>query len=134
MLTNTGDAYASFLLGTANSATLNATDVIPSRAAYWSAYLQDDWRVTKNLTLNLGLRWESELPRTVDGNKLNGFDPSAINPVSGTPGVVTFAGMNGAPRTSFDPNYKNFGPRAGFAYKAPSELGIARRRRYLLRP
>ncbi len=116
---NTGDAYASFLLGTANSATLNATDVIPSRAAYWSAYFQDDWRVTSNLTLNLGLRWESELPRTVDGNKLNGFDPSAINPVSGTPGIVTFAGANGTPRTSFDPNYRNFGPRLGFAYKTP---------------
>jgi hypothetical protein len=121
---STGDAYASFLLGTANSATLNATDVIPSRASYWSAYLQDDWRVTHNLTLNLGLRWESELPRTVDGNKLNGLDPSSINPVSGTPGVVTFAGVNGEPRTSFDPTVKNFGPRAGFAYKVRSVKGM----------
>lgn len=107
---NTGDAYASSLLGAVNSATLNTTDVIPSRAAYWSTYIQDDWRITKDLTLNLGLRWESELPRTVDGNKLNGFDPFSTNSVSGTPGVVTFAGVGGQPRTSFDPNYKNFGP------------------------
>ncbi len=116
---STGDAYASFLLGAANSAAISKTDVIPSRAAYWAAYVQDDFRVTDHLTLNAGLRWEVETPRYVDGNKLNGFDPVAINPVSGTPGVVTFAGQNGVPRSSFDGNYKNFGPRLGFAYNAP---------------
>jgi hypothetical protein len=100
---NTGDAYASFLLGAANSAAISKTDVIPSRASYWAAYVQDDFRVTDRLTLNAGLRWEVETPRYVDGNKLNGFDPVAINPVSGTPGVVTFAGENGVPRTSFGP-------------------------------
>jgi hypothetical protein len=116
---NTGDAYASFLLGAANSASLNRTDVITSRAAYWAAYFQDDYRVTDRLTLNLGIRWEVETPRAVDGNKLNQFDRNAINPVSGTPGVVTFAGQNGLPNTSFDANYNNFGPRFGFAYKVP---------------
>lgn len=115
----TGDAYASFLLGFANSASLSKTDTILSRASYWAAYFQDDYRVTSHLTVNAGLRWESELPRQVDGNKLNGFNPYAINPVSGTPGVVTFAGKNGEPETSFDPNYKNFAPRLGFAYSGP---------------
>ena len=80
--------------------------------------------ITSRLTINAGLRWEVEMPRTVDGNKMNAFDPTAINPVSGTPGVVTFAGQNGVPTTSFDANYKNFGPRLGFAYNAPFGLVI----------
>lgn len=116
---NTGDAYASFLVGAANSAAITRTDVIPSHAAYWAAYAQDDFRITDRLTLNLGLRWEVETPRYVTGDKQNSFDPLAINPVSGTPGVVTFSGRNGVPRTGFDGNYRNFGPRAGFAYRAP---------------
>jgi hypothetical protein len=115
----TGDAFASFLIGRANAASLQNLDSIPSHASYWAAYAQDDYRVTSRLTLNLGLRWEVELPRYVDGNHMNSFDPNAINPVSGTPGVVTFAGLNGAPRTAFDPNFDNFGPRFGFAYSAP---------------
>jgi hypothetical protein len=114
-----GDAFASFLLGYANSATLVGTDVIDSRASYWAAYAQDDFRVTQRLTLNYGLRWESETPRHVVGDKQNAFDPIAINPISGTPGVVTFSGRNGVSRNAFDTNWKNFGPRFGFAYTTP---------------
>jgi len=121
---STGDGFASFLLGAANSASFNKTDVITSHAAYWAAYFQDDYRLTDRLTINAGLRWELETPRWVEGNKLNAFDPNAINPVSGTPGVVTFAGRNGVPRNSFDANYHNFGPRLGLAYSTKSGLVI----------
>src|SRR5216684_4525525 len=48
---------------------------------------------------------------------MNGFDPLAINPVSGTPGVVTFAGIDGTPERAFATDTNNFGPRAGFAYQ-----------------
>ncbi|MCL5743979.1 MAG: TonB-dependent receptor, partial [Acidobacteria bacterium] len=78
-------------------------------------YAQDDYRVNDRLTLNLGLRWEVSLPRWDIKDRMNGFDTGAINPVSGTPGVVTFAGRDGIPRTAFDSNYRDFGPRAGFA-------------------
>ena len=91
-VSGTGNALASFLLGEVNSASIQVSDKIPSRASYWRFYVQDDWRVTDRLTINAGLRWEAELPRRVVGNKMNSFDPLAINPVSGTPGVVTFAG------------------------------------------
>jgi len=115
----TGNAMASFLLGQVHSASTVRPDVILSRAAYWAWYVQDDWRVTDRLTLNLGLRWEVGLPRRVDDNRMNAFDTTAINPVSGTPGVVTFAGRNGVPTTAWDADYNNLGPRFGFAYRMP---------------
>lgn len=118
-VSGTGDAFASFLTGGANTAGFQSTDTIASHASYYALYAQDDYRVTNRLTINAGLRWEVELPRTVDGNRMNAFDPVAVNPVSGTPGIVTFAGLNGASASAFDPNYGNFGPRLGFAYNAP---------------
>src|SRR5207248_6307570 len=84
---------------------------------YWAFYAQDDWRPTGRLTLNYGLRWETELPRREVNGKMNSFDPAAINPVSGTPGVVTFAGVNGTPERAFAADLNNFGPRVGFAYQ-----------------
>jgi hypothetical protein len=115
----TGNALASFLLGEVSAASIFISDQIPSRAAYWALYAQDDWRVTDRLTVNLGLRWEVELPRRVVGNRMNSFDPLAINPVSGTPGVVTFAGRDGVPERAFATDWNNIGPRAGFAYRLP---------------
>jgi hypothetical protein len=119
-VSGTGNALASFLLGEVNAASILISDRIPSRAAYWGLYVQDDWRVTDRLTVNLGLRWDVELPRRVVGNLMNSFDPAAINPVSGTPGVVTFAGRNGVPERAFATDWNNFGPRAGFAYRLGS--------------
>ena len=88
-VSGTGNSFASFLLGEVNSASVLVSDQILSRAYYWAWYVQDDWRITDRLTLNYGLRWESELPRRVDENRQNSFDLNAINPVSGTPGTVT---------------------------------------------
>ena len=118
-VSGTGDAFASFLTGSANTAGFQNSDTIASHASYYALFVQDDYRVTNRLTINAGVRWEVETPRTVEGNRLNSFNPTAINPVSGTPGVVTFAGVNGVPASSFDSNYNNFGPRLGFAYNAP---------------
>lgn len=116
---STGNALASFLLGEVNAASVQISDKIPSRASYLAFYAQDDWRVSDRLTINAGLRWEAEFPRRVVGNKMNSFDPLAINPVSGTPGVVTFAGVNGTPERAFQTDLNNFGPRLGFAYRIP---------------
>ena len=115
---NTGIAFASFLLGEANSASIVRPDIIASHAGYWASYIQDDWRISDRLTLNLGLRWEAEVPRTVDDDRMNAFDTRAINPVSGTAGVITFAGSNGVPRSAYDMDANNFGPRFGFAWRA----------------
>src|SRR5438105_4580785 len=114
---NTGNALASFLLGEVNAGSVQMSDLIRSRASYWAFYAQDDWRVTSRLTLNYGVRWEAELPRREVNNKMNSFDPLAINPVSGTPGVVTFAGRNGTRERAFAADWNNVGPRLGFAYQ-----------------
>ncbi|MCW5977632.1 MAG: TonB-dependent receptor [Bryobacteraceae bacterium] len=115
----TGDGFASFLLGEANSANIQISDMIRTRAYYLAGYVQDDWRVTNRLTVNLGLRWETELPRRSVDDSQNSFDAARTNPVSGTPGVVTFSGRNGTPRTAYRTDWNNFGPRVGFAYRLP---------------
>jgi hypothetical protein len=114
---NTGNALATFLLGAVNSAGVQISDRINTRAQYWALYAQDDWRITDRLTLNYGLRYDVELPRREVDNKMNSFDPFAINPVSGTPGVVTFAGIDGTPERAFATDWNNVGPRVGFAYQ-----------------
>ena len=111
----TGNALASFLLGEVNAASIQISDKIQTRASYLALYAQDDWRITDHLTINAGLRWEAEFPRREINNKLNSFDAAAINPVSGTPGVVTFAGVDGTPERAFATDKNNFGPRLGFA-------------------
>jgi hypothetical protein len=114
---DTGNALASFMLGEVNAASVQISDLIQSRASYLAFYAQDDWRATPRLTLNYGLRWEAELPRREVNNRQNSFDPTAINPVSGTPGVVTFAGVDGTPERAFATDINNFGPRVGFAHQ-----------------
>jgi hypothetical protein len=114
----TRSGVATFLLGHVTGAGLNRPDLLEARTDYYGAYVQDDWKVSRNLTLNLGLRWEVDTPRweRID-NRQSGFDPVAINPVAGVPGVVTFSGRNGLDKYLHDFDWNNFGPRIGFAWK-----------------
>jgi hypothetical protein len=114
---DTGSALATLLLGEVNSGSVQISDRITTRAQYLAFYTQDDWRMTRRLTLNYGLRYDVELPRREVDNKMNSFDPTAINPVSGTPGIVTFAGRNGVSERAFATDWNNLGPRVGFAYQ-----------------
>jgi len=114
---NTGNAMASFLLGEVNAGSVQISDLIHTQASYLAFYVQDDWRLSDRLTINYGLRYDLEFPRREVNNRMNSFDPLSINPVSGTPGVVTFAGLNGTPERAFATDVNNIGPRVGVAYQ-----------------
>lgn len=113
----TGYGLASLLLGFPNSVNVRETEVLNRSSWYLAAFLQDDWTVGSNLTLNLGVRWETDTPIVDANNRMNGFDPQAINPVSGTPGVVRFAGVDGWPSAPYKTDVNNFAPRFGFAWR-----------------
>jgi hypothetical protein len=113
----TGVGFASLLLGFPNQATFLDTQPLDRSGWYLAGFFQDDWTVNQSLTLNLGVRWETDTPNLDAGNRMNSFDRTAINPVSGTPGVVRFAGVDGWPKSPFSTNWKNFGPRVGFAWR-----------------
>lgn len=112
-----GNGLATMLLGFPTAFTIRDTPALRRASWYVAAFAQDDWTVTRDLTLNLGLRWEVDTPIRDLDNRMNGFDPNQINPVSGTPGVVRFAGVNGWRTAPFDTDLNNFGPRFGFAWK-----------------
>jgi hypothetical protein len=113
----TGNGAASLLLGAPSGFSAFRPPVIDRSSWYFAGFVQDDWQISRNLVLNLGLRWELDTPFTTEGNILNGFDMTAINPVSRTPGVVKFAGANGHPTSPHDTDWNNLAPRVGFAWK-----------------
>lgn len=115
--TASGFALASLLLGIPNAFNQNATDELNRYSWYYAAFAQDDWTVNRSLTLNLGLRWETDTPMTDSNNRMNGFNPTEINPVSNTPGVVKFMGVNGWRTNAYNSIWLNFAPRLGFAWK-----------------
>jgi outer membrane receptor protein involved in Fe transport len=121
----TGNSVASLLLGWVNQGSVLATYHLHSRIDSYAGYVQDDWKVKPNLTLNVGLRYDVDSPRRDITGHQNGFNPTEINPVSGTPGVITFSGINGASQYAHNWDLRDLGPRLGFAWK-PAENWVVR--------
>ncbi len=127
LLGQTGNAFASFLLGDVRQVSRNFTPVAPGyRVNFLALYAQDDMKLTPKLTLNLGLRWEYPGPEKEAFNRISGLEPNGPNPgANNIPGVLAFLGKgpgrNG--RDSFqDAYYGEFGPRVGFAYNPTKKL------------
>ena len=118
-------SLANLLLGNVYAASVNKYYTIVSYAASYGGFVQDDWKVTSRLTINLGLRYDLDSPRYTSPNAQNGFDPTTINPVSGTPGVVTFSGIDGQSKYAHNWDTNNFGPRVGFAW-SPGDHWVIR--------
>lgn len=121
---NTGNSIASFLLGQVNSGQTQLGPLQVWQNWYYAAFIQDDWKVTPKLTVNLGLRWDIDAPLHERENKANAFDAQQINPVSGTPGVYRFFGLDGWPTNYFDTDYTRFAPRFGFAWQVEPKTVI----------
>jgi Carboxypeptidase regulatory-like domain/TonB dependent receptor len=113
----TGNSVASFLLGQVDNGSLSQVIPKPQAATtYYGLFVQDNWRASAKLTLDYGLRWEADTSPGQSGNRGSGFNPTAINPVSGTPGIITFMGVD-MPLKFHNTDLKRFQPRFGFAYK-----------------
>ncbi len=114
----TGVGLAELLLGHVGSGQLVDADILETRTDFYGFFLQDDWKATSNLTLNLGMRWELDTPRWErQDNRQSGFDPTGINPVCNCPGIVTFSARDGVSKYAHNFDKNNFGPRFGFAWK-----------------
>ncbi|MBL8241557.1 MAG: TonB-dependent receptor [Bryobacterales bacterium] len=119
---NTGFPMASFLLGLGGGSLANNNGVSILNK-YYGFFFQDDYRVNSKLTLNMGLRYEYETPRTERYNRATrGFDvstPSALG--SGARGGLQYAGVAGQDRGIYNPDRNNIAPRFGFAYTLKSK-------------
>ncbi|HZB26337.1 MAG TPA: TonB-dependent receptor, partial [Vicinamibacterales bacterium] len=121
-----GYAFASFLLGTGapNDVLIQNWKNVAANSFYWAFYAQDDWRVSSRLTLNLGLRYDIDVPRTERYNRMNYFDPEARSPLadvvpgfSDLRGGVVFVGVDGRSRYQYHWDTNNIAPRLGLSYQ-----------------
>jgi hypothetical protein len=138
-----GQGMASMLFGIASGGTINNNASSAQQSTYWGLFVQDDWRITPRLTLNVGLRYEYETPTSERYNRtIRGFDFTTANPVSAqaaanyaraplpqvpvssfrTVGGLLFAGVGGQPSGIWSPDKNNFAPRIGLAYQLNQSL------------
>jgi len=112
-----GFGVATLLLGAPTGGQFSLDPSLSASQKYYSWYLQDDWKASRTLTLNLGLRWEYQSPWTDRYNQLAWFDPDATEPLTKAKGTLRFAGRDGNPREQSTPDKNNFAPRIGLAWQ-----------------
>jgi hypothetical protein len=134
---SSGDAIATFLLGTPSSGSTVYQPYPIYLEPYYAPYIQDDWKVTRRLTVNLGLRWDFEVPPNERYNRLNrGFDTTAVNPVDALinhanfpnlpqlMGGLLFTGTNGQPDRATNLDRSGIQPRFGLAYRVTDKFVV----------
>ena len=115
-----GNGVAEMLLGVLDEANVGTVYNPLVSNHLLGEYVQDDWKPTRNFTLNLGFRYEIQTPDTYRHNVASIFNPNAVNPISyavGKPylGALQFLGPGN--RDVYNLNYDNLAPRLGFSYQ-----------------
>ena len=126
-----GDAVGSFLLGLPATFTQASADPWNFVMTTFDPWVQDDWKVSSRLTLNLGLRWEPSLQPRDTAGFTSGFDPgvqSVRAPLS--PRSIVFGGDPGIPQSIVRNYWKVFSPRVGFAWNLGSDAKTVLRAGY----
>lgn len=108
---------ADFLIGARSAYSLVNPFIIELRQRMHFAYIQDDWRATSRLTLNLGLRYEFATPQWDANNKLTNFDPATRTLLQAKDGSLY-------DRALVNPDKNNFGPRLGMAYSVDDKTVV----------
>jgi hypothetical protein len=124
-----GDAFASLLLGVGTGGSTGVSVLPYNSKHYYGTFFEDDWKITRKLTLNLGLRWEYQTAPVERFNEQSFFDFNAMNPISSglgstVKGTVVFNGVNGVRRGLYNPPGTDFSPRIGLAYQAAGKLVV----------
>ncbi len=125
-----GNSIASLLLGVGNGQMTIDSKNAATESRYFGWYFQDDWKVTNRLTLNLGLRYDVDIPRTERYNRMETFSPFAPSPLASTTGIaglqggLVYPGVNGNSRLQFQPQWTDLAPRFGFAYQASTDTVV----------
>lgn len=129
-ITNTGDGYATFLLGESYRA--EATDqlqpVYAGRMSFQNALI-DQWQILESLTMTLGANVDVTTPRVEQFDRQSTFDPDEINPATGTPGALVFAGKAGQGR-AFQPVRMRLEPRMSLSWSPTSDRNTVIRSSY----
>jgi hypothetical protein len=126
--TETGSAYADFLLGTPSNFTQSSGQPFYLRNRYLGFYVQDSWRARNDLTINAGLRWDIIAPFWEKYNQLQTYVAGAQSTLyPGAPQGMLMAGDPGIPKTIAPTGYANFAPRIGIAYTPRPEGEFWRR-------
>src|SRR5208337_3843349 len=118
-LGSTGNAFASFLLGTVDSANRVGSPELRLRNRAFSPYIQDDIKIRPNLTVNIGVRWDIMVPFTEVHNQIVFFNSTIPNPgAGGLPGAASefgnCTGCAGFDRAAI--KWNHISPRIGFSY------------------
>ena len=124
LVPGTGDAFASFMAGAGSGGSAGFNALPATSYDMHGFYVQDDWKATRKLTLNLGFRYEMQTPFTERHDWQAAFDFNALNPISasGYPayGAIDYNTPNH--RNLYQYNWDDVAPRVGFAYAAMPKL------------
>ena len=121
--TETGSDFADFLLGVPSQYNQSQLQAFYGRNKYLGIYVQDSWRMSRNFTLNYGLRWDRIEPWYEKYNQIAAFEPGKQSVVfPGAPEGILYPTDPGVPRTLAPAGNLDFAPRVGLAY-SPSAGG-----------